>query len=242
MALTLAAAAVLLGALVRGYAGFGASMFWVASLSLIYPPASVVPTVLALEVLASLLLLPSVIKEVHWRSMGWMLLGTVLTMPAGVALLSVLPAREMRIVVAVAILLATLALASGLRLSGHPGRWTALAGGSVSGVVNGSTGMGGPPAVLLYFSGATAHQVGRATLIGYFLGTDAIGFAMMAAAGLVDGQVLWHSVIFAPLAFAGTAAGKSVFVRTRGRGLRGVVLALLLSLSVAMLARAWFLG
>lgn len=244
MALTLgvAAAAVLLGALVRGYAGFGASMFWVASLSLIYAPASVVPTVLALEVLASLLLLPSVLGEIHWRSMGWMLLGTVLTMPAGVALLSVLPARGMRIVVAVAILVATLALASGLRLAGQPGRWTALAGGSVSGVVNGSTGMGGPPAVLLYFSGATAHDVGRATLIGYFLGTDAIGFAMMAAAGLVDTQVLWHTAVFAPPALAGIAAGKLVFVRTQGRGLRGVVLVLLLALSVAMLVRAWLLG
>ena len=64
MTLLAAAVAVLLGALVRGYTGFGASMFWVASLALIYPPSGVVPTVLLLEVLASLVLVPSVWREV----------------------------------------------------------------------------------------------------------------------------------------------------------------------------------
>lgn len=237
-----AAVAVLAGALVRGYTGFGASMFWVASLSLIYPPAGVVPTVLALEVLASLTLLPAVVGKVHWRSMSWMLAATVLTMPLGVALLSVLPARPMRILVAVAILAGTLALASGVRLARSPGTRSALAAGSVSGIVNGSTGIGGPPAVLLYFSGTTEHQVGRATLIAYFLGTDAVGFAMMAGAGLVDHAVLLHAAIFAPLALAGIWLGQRGFARSSGARFRTVVLAVLGVLSVAMLLRALFLG
>ena len=64
-------------------------MLWVASLSLIYSPASVVPTVLLLEVVASLHLLPGVFNRVEWRSMSLMLLATLITMPAGVALLAV---------------------------------------------------------------------------------------------------------------------------------------------------------
>jgi uncharacterized membrane protein YfcA len=237
-----AAVAVLAGALVRGFTGFGASMFWVASLSLIYAPSGVIPTVLALEVLASLSLLPSVAGQVQWRSMSWMLAATVVTMPIGVMLLSVLPARPMRVVVAVAILLGTLALASGVRLAGRPGTRTALAAGSVSGVVNGSTGIGGPPAVLLYFSGSTEAQVGRATLIAYFLGTDSLGFAMMAVAGLVDRQVLLHAAIFAPLALIGITVGQHLFRRSSGRNFRAVVMVVLGALSVAMLVRAVAFG
>jgi uncharacterized membrane protein YfcA len=233
----IASVAVLAGAVVRGYTGFGASMFWVASLSLVYPPSGVVPTVLALEVLASLTLLPSVASRVQWRSMSWMLGATMLTMPLGVALLSVLPARPMRVVVASAILLATIALASGLSLAGPPGTRTALAAGSVSGLVNGSTGIGGPPAVLLYFSGTTAHDVGRATLIAYFLGTDSAGFAMMAVAGLVDRSVVVHAAAFAPLGLVGIAAGQRLFRRTGDRGFRTVVLVVLGLLSAAMLVR-----
>lgn len=236
--IVVATAAVLVGALVRGYTGFGASMFWVASLSLVYAPASVIPTVLVLEVLASTALLPAVVGKVHWSSMSWMLGATVLTMPLGIALLSVVPAQPMRVVVAVAILLGTLALATGARLSARPGRGTALLAGSVSGVVNGSTAIGGPPAVLLYFSGTADHAVGRATLIAYFLATDAIGFAMMAAAGLVERPVLVHAAVFAPVALVGIGAGQWAFRRSEGRNFRAVVLAVLAVLSVTMLVRA----
>lgn len=138
-----AAVTVLLGALVRGYTGFGASMFWVANLSLIYPPANIVPTVLALEVLASVALLPSVAREVHWKSMRWDLASTVATMPFGIALLAALPERQMRVVVAVAILAATVAVASGVSMRRQPGPVATLSAGAVSGLVNGSTGMGG---------------------------------------------------------------------------------------------------
>lgn len=240
--LVAACVAVLAGAVVRGYAGFGASMFWVASLSLIYAPAHVVPTVLVLEVVASLVLLPSVFRQVQWRSMAWMLAATLVTTPLGVALLSVLPARPMRIVVAVAILLATSAMACGFDLSRGRGVRTALTAGGVSGVVNGSTGIGGPPAVLLYFSPGTAAAVGRATLVAYFLGTDASGFGYMAAYGLVDGTVLRHALVFAPLSIVGIAVGQRLFHRLGDRGFRRAVIAVLFALSLTMLLRAVALG
>jgi uncharacterized membrane protein YfcA len=240
--IAVAAVAVVIGALVRGYTGFGASMLWVASLSLIYPPAGVVPTVLALEVLASIALLPKVLGHVDWRSMRWMLAATTATMPLGVSLLTSLPDRQMRLVVAAAILAATVAVASGFTLSRSPGPRAALTAGSVAGLVNGSTGMGGPPAVLLYFSSAVSAERGRATLIAYFLGTDAIGFAIMAAYGLVDHTVVMHTAVFAPIAMVGIAVGQYAFRRTGGSGFRGVVLTVLVVLSIAMLVRAAAFG
>ncbi len=236
--LAIASFAVLVGAVVRGFTGFGASMFWVASLSLIYAPASVVPTVLALDVLASLLMLPSVHREVHWRSMRWLFLSSVLTMPLGVLLLSVVPDRPMRLVVALTILAATIVIGSGVRLSRAAGAGGALTAGSVSGVFNGATGVSGPPAILFYYSGATSHEVGRATLVVYFLGIDLVGFAMMAAVGLVDTAVLVQTAIFAPLALGGIALGQLAFRRSNGASFRGVVIGVLLMLSIGMLVRA----
>jgi uncharacterized membrane protein YfcA len=235
--LAVASVAVLVGAVVRGFTGFGASMFWVASLSLLYAPASVVPTVMALEVLASLLLLPAVRRQIHWRSMRWLFLSTVLTMPLGVYLLSVVPDRQMRLVVALVILAATVTVASGAGLARQTGAGAAVTAGSVSGVFNGATGIGGPPVVLFYLSGATSNEVGRATLVAYFLGIDAIGFAMMAGFGLVDTAVLVHTAILAPLALGGVALGQVAFHRSGGAGYQGVVITVLLLLSVGMLVR-----
>ena len=229
--------AVLAGGLMRGYAGFGASMFWVASLALIYPPVSVVPTVLALEVVASLVLLRGNTSQVEWRSVSWMLAATAVTTPLGVLLLAVVPEDPMRVVVALAILLGTLATASGADLSRGSGPGSAITAGAVSGVVNGSTGTGGPPAVLLYFSPSRSVEVGRATLIVYFLGTDAVGLVMMWVGGLVDREVLEHAVLFSPLALVGILVGQWLFRRHGDRGFRRVVFGLLLVLSVTMLAR-----
>lgn len=240
MLIAFVCAAVLVGALARGYTGFGASMIWVASLSLVYPPVSVVPTVLALEVLASVTLLPSVVRSVQWHSMRWMLLSTVATMPLGIALLKALPEREMRTVVALSVLAATIAVACGFKGPAHPGPRSALGAGSVSGVMTGSTGIGGPPAVLLYFSSAIPTAQGRATLIAYFLATDAIAFALMTASGVVDSVVLTHTAWLTPVALVGITLGQHLFRRTGGSGLRGAVLVLLMLLSVSMLARVLF--
>lgn len=144
----------------------------------------------------------------------------------------------MRVMVAVAILAATIAVARGVQLSGPPGLKSVLTAGSISGVVNGSTGMGGPPAVLLYFSGTNPVHSGRATLIAYFLGTDAIGATMMAASGLVDHVVLLHTAAFAPVALIGLTVGQRIYRRAGGDSFRKVVLAVLLGLSAAMLVRA----
>lgn len=238
MTLTLACLAVLAGGVVRGYAGFGASMFWVASLSLIYSPASVVPTVLALEVVASLGLLPRAMAHVEWRSMSWMLAATVATMPAGVLLLATMPERGMRIIVALAIALGTLAMASGIDLARGSGRRTALTAGAVSGLVNGSTGVGGPPAVLLYFSPNRSVTVGRATLIAYFLATDAAGLVFTGLAGLVDRQVVLHAAVFTPLALVGITVGQYLFHHHGDRGFRAAVVVVLLALSAVMLVQA----
>lgn len=238
MVIAFAVLAVLGGGLIRGYAGFGASMFWVASLSLVFTPVSVVPTVLALEVVASLGLLPAVYSRVEWRSMSWMLVATLVTMPLGVVLLAVLPDRPMRIVVAVTILIGTLAMAGGIDLARSGSRRATLAAGAVSGLVNGSTGVGGPPAVLLYFSPSKEVAIGRATLIAYFLATDSFGFAYMAMYGLVDRPVLVHAALFVPLALAGIFVGQKLFTRHGARGFRGVVVLTLLTLAMAMLVRS----
>lgn len=213
--------AVAVGAFVRGYSGFGASMIWVAALSLVYPPAAVVPTVLALEVLASVGLLPRVWRDVEWKQVRLLLVATIATTPVGLWLLGVVDERVMRVLIAVAIIAATLALASGWRLRGSPGPRLALTAGAVSGVTNGAAAIGGPPAVLLYFSGEAGVHVGRATLIAYFLGTDAAALAMLGladlvgwsdpAGGFLKADALWRTVLLAPVTLAGIWCGQFVF-------------------------------
>jgi uncharacterized membrane protein YfcA len=236
----LVAVVVLVGGAVRGFGGFGASMVWVVGLSLFIQPVAVVPTALVLEVLASLQMLPRVWRDIDWRSLRWLLAGAVAGTPVGVWLLASLPARLMQILLAVLVLTAVLALATRIRAARLPGATGTAAIGGVSGALNGAFAMGGPPAILMYFSCPTAAAVGRASLVAYFLGTDLWGTATAAVGGLLSLPVLAQIGMLWPVSLAGIALGSRLFRVARTSDQHRYALWLLAALSVAALAQALY--
>jgi len=229
---------VFAAAIVRGYSGFGFSMLAVTALSLLRPPAEIVPTVLLLEIAASVHLLPAVWRDVDWASLGWLLLGTFVATPLGVAALAAVPADAMRVVVSMLVLVATLLLWRGFALRKIPGRGPTFVTGMVAGVLNGSAAIAGPPAILFYFSSPAGVAVSRASLITYFLGTDLMAAAVGAAYGLVTVTVVLRAgTLLLPLA-AGVALGNRRFVATPPESFRRFVLILLMLLSMLGLLRA----
>jgi uncharacterized membrane protein YfcA len=172
--LGIAMVVVFVAAFVRGYSGFGFAMVAVTGLSLLRPPAEIVPMVLALDIAAGVHLLPSAWADVDWRSLRWLLVGMVVSTPLGVWVLASLPAAGTRMLVSVAVLIASVALWRGFSLRELPGLGATLATGAASGVLNGGAAIGGPPVILFYFSSPAGATVSRASLIMYFLGIGII--------------------------------------------------------------------
>lgn len=239
-ALAVALIAVLAGAFVRGYSGFGSSMIWVAGMSLVFAPALVVPAVYALEVLASARLLPAVWREAEWRSLRWLILGTCLGTVPGIYLLASLPADPVRVLIALVVLGATLLIWRGFALKARPGPGPTVATGLACGLLNGWTGIGGPPAILFYFSSPGAVAGSRASLIAFFLVTDSFGLAVAGAQGLVTWEVVRLAAVLALPVLVGLGLGQRRFLRTPPEAFRRVVLVLLGLLALGVLARALF--
>ena len=232
------AVAVLAGAWLKGYTGFGASMLWMTSLSLLLPPLQVVPMVLMFEVVTSIALLPRIWKDVRWRSIGLLLLGTWAATPAGIHALSSLPAAPIRVALAAVVFIAAILILRGFALAKEPGRVATAGVGLMAGALNGSMGIVGPPVILFYFSSPIGVVAGRASIIAYFIGTDSVGTLMFAAQDLIDTSVYWRTAVFAPILVAGVAAGNRGFVRTDPETFRKVALFVLMALSVLLFARA----
>ena len=83
---------IFVAAIVRGYSGFGFSLLAITSLSLLLPPAQIVPSIFIMEVAASLHLLPSVWRHIHWRALLWLAVGCLVGTPFGVYALAHVPA------------------------------------------------------------------------------------------------------------------------------------------------------
>ena len=237
LVLAYGALAVLAAGFVRGYGGFGFSMIAVVSLTLVMPPGEVVPVILLLEVAASAWLLPGVWRQVHWRSLGWLSLGVLLGTPAGVYLLANVPDRPMRAAIAVVVLALAVILVKGLRFESIPGPRVATATGLVSGLFNGGAALGGPPAILFYFSSPGGAALGRASLIAFFLGTDVFAGAVCALQGLIQIRTLILFTVFLGPLILGLILGSRSFHKTDESVFRRRVLMLLMALSAVSLAR-----
>ena len=163
--LAIASGFIFLAAIVRGYSGFGFSLLAITALSLIYPPASVIPAIFLLEIAASLHLLPSIWREVHWRSLAGLMAGALIGTPLGVHALANFPEAPMTLALACFVLAATALLWRGFTLRKMPNTPATVAVGTATGLANGAFGMGGPPVVLFYFASPAGNAAGRASLI-----------------------------------------------------------------------------
>ncbi len=236
--LAFVALVVVAGGFVKGYSGFGASMLWVTSLSLVLPPREVVPMVLLFEVASSLQLLRSVWRTVDWRSVGWLFIGAILGTPLGTWALAAMPADPIRIAIALFVFVGCFLIWRGYAWKGRPTAAVTLLVGIVFGLINGSTAIGGPPVILFYFATPIGAAASRASIVAFFLGTDAVAAAASAAHGLIDAALLWRTAVFLPLMLLGTWAGARHFIRTEPDSFKRFAMALLMVLAVAVLLKA----
>ncbi len=234
-------AIALVAFVVRGVSGFGSAMVGIGGLSLLLPPQQVVPAFLALELLTTAHLLPSVWRQVDWRSLRWVIGGCVLATPLGLTLLAGLDAGLMRLVISGCLLAIAVVMLGGLAQRWAPrqtpGPLGALAVGAVSGALNGAVGISGPPAIVFYFA-TTAVATSRATLIAYFLFTDVWALALAGGAGLLTGAAWPLIVVALPFSLAGIWLGQRIYLRLDEAQMRRLVWCLLAVLGAAGLANA----
>jgi uncharacterized membrane protein YfcA len=225
-------ACILGAAFVRGYSGFGFSLLAVTALSLRMAPAEIVPSIFLMEIAASLHLLPSIWREVHWRAIGVLLIGYTAAVPLGVWLLASMPQAPMKIALGLAVLAATLLLMRGFALKRMPGTAATIGTGAASGLLNGAFGIGGPPVILFFFSSPAGDAIGRASVIAFFLATDAIGLVFLAREGLVTADSLVRALVFLPALILGIWLGAHSFKRSDQASFRLWVLRLLAVLAI----------
>lgn len=230
---------VVAAGVVRGYSGFGSSLLAITSLSLLLPPAEIVPSVFMLEIAASLHLLPSVWRDIHWRALTWLTIGCMVGTPFGVYALASVPTAPMTLALAIFVLAATVLLAQGYALKRMPGPALTLATGVASGLCNGGFGIGGPPVILFFLSSPAGAAAGRASIIAFWVLTDVMGLAWQGWNGLLTPPTFWRALAFLPPLLVGIWIGHRSFKGANPAAFRRWVLFLLVILAVLTGGRAF---
>ena len=236
--LALSSAAVFLAAIVRGFSGFGFSLLSITAISLILPVAQIVPSIFLLEIAASINLIPGIWREIHWRSLTWLMVGYVIGLPIGGYALIHAPEAPAQIVLGIFVIGTAILMLRGFHLARTPGAPASTATGAASGVLNGAFGIGGPPVVLFYFSTPGAAAIGRASIIFFFLFTDLLGVGYFATQGIVTAQSFVQAALWLPALLIGVWIGAHGFRRMDQDTFRRWVLVILIALALLGIGKA----
>jgi uncharacterized membrane protein YfcA len=229
---------VFVAAVLRGFTGFGFGLAAVPLLSLVLPPAEVVPLVITLQVVIGGAGLRAAAAECDWRAVRLLVPGLFIGVPIGLLILTTLPANPVRLAIGGVIAASVWLIHRGIRLPPNPSRLASFGVGLVSGVVSGLASMGGPPIVVYLLAlGHTPTRM-RATAIVYFMLSGCTSFVPMAARGLITRDILIWAAASLPVLFAGSRLGTWAFHQARPAHHRMVAVVTLSALAVLLIGRA----
>ncbi|MBI37932.1 MAG: hypothetical protein CL568_10165 [Alphaproteobacteria bacterium] len=200
-----------LSGLIRGFSGFGSAMVNAPILSLLWGPTVGIPVAALIELVPAMQLTPKAIPIAKWRLVWLMGIPALILIPLGSWLLITLPADFIRRFVALIVLMLVITLWSGWHYKGKRTTLSSILVGSCSGLLSGTTGMGGPPVILYLLAGKESANELRANLVGYFtiiLVGLMISFGFL---GLFSESVIWRTLFLVPPFLTGIFIGARLF-------------------------------
>lgn len=216
----LALAAVLFAAFVRGTAGFGFALVLAPIMLLILEPKSVVVINLLLGVLSHIAVLRSSFKRVDLRRTLPMAAASLMGIPVGVLVIKVISPSALKVLIGAVTVFFAIPLAMGLTRAFGRERPVAGIAGFLSGLLNSSTSLGGPPVVLFMHNQRWPMDRIHPSLAAYFLFASVFSLVGLLIAGLVDIPVAVTAASLSPALLVGVGLGMLAFRRVNERFFR----------------------
>ena len=195
----------------RGYSGFGTAVILAPVYSLLWGPRAGVPVMLLMELMVSLQLLPSAMKEADRRVVLPLGGAATLATPLGAWILFTVDGEVLRRFIGGFVLVFGMLLMSGWRYHGSRPLGLNIAIGTLAGLLKGSTGMSGPPVILYLLAGLEEAKRHRANLIMFFATIAIVSVIVPILGGLVDLTALVRLAVVLPVMALTVPLGARLF-------------------------------
>lgn len=219
-----------------GYTGWGGAMVAMPLLTFLYGPVDALVITMSGAILVTAHLFPAAARIADWRMMTPLLVSMALCVPVGSLLLFHLDPELTRRAIGVVVVGFSILILTGWRYRGSLGMVPGAVTGALSGLINGSVGLGGPPLVIYMLAADLSAAVQRANIL-VFMGLTSI--LILGALLVGDGVTLeasYRGIAAAPFQWAGGAIGAWIFARAPAVFFRKFTLIALVVLGISVAA------
>ena len=242
VALLVALFSALLAGAVSGLTGFGLALISVPLLLFVYEPRTVIVITAVLSVIINLAVVWDSWRDADQRIVVALLPSALVGVIVGTEVLRTVDPDYIRLGVGIVVVFSALLLLRDVRLPGAGTRWGTVVAGSTSGALSTSTGLAGPPIVLLLASRGFPKRAFRGSSALYFLAMSLVGLAVLYIRGIFDADHVPLALALIPAAFLGKAIGTAMLKRISEDAFRVVTLGIvILTGTLGVVTAAWAL-
>ena len=202
-ALVVALFSALLAGTVSGLTGFGLALISTPLLLFVYEPRTVVVITAVLSIFINLAVVWDSWRYADRRVVLALLPPACVGIVAGAEVLRIVDPIYIRLAVGIVVVFSALLLLRDIRLPGAETRWGTVVAGSTSGALSASTGLAGPPIVLLLASRGLPKRVFRGSSAMYFFVISVVVLIVLFYRGIFEGADVPLMLALVPAAFVG---------------------------------------
>lgn len=202
---------VIFSGFLRGFIGFGSGLLMIPILSYFYSPIFAMVFNIVIEIPATIYLTFVGIKKANLKEITPMMATMMLTIPLGTIFLVSVDEQIIKTLMSILLIFFVLLIGSGWRIRSRITKFVLILGGAISGLMQGSTGMGGPPYVTVLLSKNDSDEVARANILVITSGLVISAIISLYYFGLFTQEIILTGAITAPIYVFSTYVGTRFF-------------------------------
>lgn len=217
---------------IQGMTSFGFSLLAVPLLGLFMPLSVIVPMLVMYSLLMNLMILVKLKMKPDLKAIGVILLAGMLATPLGADLLADANPDVLKFTVGVVIFISGVFMFKGYKVNMKNRTLGFITTGLVSGVLNGSISMSGPPVILFMTNEGVEKSQFRVNLTSYFFALNVMTVAVFFMKGQLGNDVLRTSAVMFPALVAGVLSGVALGNKVREDRFRVYTIVLIMAMGM----------
>ena len=214
LTMTLAILIIFLSSIIQGITSFGFSLVAVPLLGMLLPLKVVVPMLVLYSLVLNIIILYHIRSHANLKQIIILVIAGIIGTPFGAHILKVVDENILKVVIGVIVTISAFINLYGIKIKIKNEKLSYIPVGFVSGLMNGSASLGGPPLVLFLTNQGVEKQRFRANLTSYFLILNIFTIPTYFLGGQITPNVVSYTLYALPAliigAFLGVRLGNKV--------------------------------
>lgn len=231
---------ILFSGFIRGFLGFGSGLITIPILSYLYSPVFAMVFNIAIEIPATIYLTYVGAKSCKFKEISPMFFSMMLTIPIGTIFLVSVNEQLIKIIMSILVIFFVVLIATGWKLKAAVTNYVLTISGVISGLMQGATGMGGPPYATVLLSKGDNDEVTRGNILIMSTGIVISAIISLHYFNLFTKELLLTGLITSPLYILATYTGTKFFNFSGNKYYRNISLSALGIIGISTLLVALF--